>query len=396
MNEDTEIKETAGEARRGSRWKIIAGVAAALVLTFGLLYVVRSNADPSGGSDEQPGEVSEVDGDAADRKDKGEESEEDKEAAVPVEVARAERGSIASYITASANLVAENNVTVLAEAEGRIVRLLVDEGQMVKQGQRLAVLVRGDAEIALNKARARAANAQLVLQRADSMRHKDLISNEEFDKLTMEHHVAVQEVAEANWELSKRTIRAPFAGRITERYANAGETVRPGDQIFQLADFNPLVARIYLPEGEVLGLSPGQAVQIASSAAQDTRFRGRIRQISPVVDTATGTVKVTVEAVDPPSQVRPGGFVTISIVRERREGVVLVPKQAVIRELQKAHVFLAKEDKAEKRALELGLEEGDYVEAVSGIAPGDLVITAGQGGLKDGAAVKVVEPPEEA
>ena len=145
----------------------------------------------------------------------------------------------------------------------------------------------------------------------------------------------------------------------------------------------------------MLGLSPGQAVQIASSAAPDTRFQGRIRQISPVVDEATGTVKVTVEAVDPPSQVRPGGFVTISIVRERREGVVLVPKQAVIRELQKAHVFLAKEDKAEKRALELGLEEGDYVEAVSGIAPGDLVITAGQGGLKDGAVVKVVEPPEE-
>ncbi len=74
---------------------------------------------------------------------------------------------------------------------------------------------------------------------------------------------------------------------------------------------------------------------------------------------------------------------------------MLVPKEAVIRELQNASVFLAKEDKAEKRALELGLEEGDYVEAVSGIDPGDLVITAGQGGLRDGAAVKVVEPPEE-
>ncbi len=373
MNDET--KEAGGKARRGSRRKVITGLAAALVLTVGLQYVVRSNAD-SGGRDE--------------------ESEEDKEAPVPVEVARAERGSIASYITASANLVAENNVTVLAEAEGRIVQLLVDEGQRVNQGQRLAVLVRGDAEIALNKARAKAAHAQLVLQRADSMRHKDLISNEQFDQVTMEHHVAVQEVAEADWELSKRTIRAPFAGRITERYVNAGGNVKPGDRIFQVAVFNPLVARIYLPEGEVLGLSPGQAVQIASSAAQDTRFQGRIRQISPVVDTATGTVKVTVEAVDPPSQVRPGGFVTISIVRERREEVVLVPKKAVIRELQRAHVFLAKEGKAEKRALELGLEEGDYVEAVSGIVPGDLVITAGQGALKDGAAVKVVEPREEA
>ncbi len=89
MNEDTKTKETGGEARRGSRRKIITGIAAALVLTVGLLYVVRSNADSGGGSDEQAGEVSEADGDAANRKNKGDESEEDKDAAVPVGVARA-------------------------------------------------------------------------------------------------------------------------------------------------------------------------------------------------------------------------------------------------------------------------------------------------------------------
>ncbi len=274
MNEDTEIKETGGEARRGFRRKIITGIAAALVLTVGLVYVVRSNADSRGDSDEQAGEVSAADGDAADRKNTGEESEEDKEAPVPVEVARAERGSIASYITASANLVPENNVTVLAEAEGRIVQLLVEEGHRVKRGQALAVLVRGDAEIALSKARAEAANAELAVQRAEAMRDKGLISNEEFDKLTTEHHVAVQEVAEAEWELSKRTIRAPFAGRITERYANAGGTVRPGDQIFQVADFNPLVARIYLPEGEVLGLSPGKPSRSPRAPPKTSGSRG--------------------------------------------------------------------------------------------------------------------------
>ena len=126
------------------------------------------------------------------------------------------------------------------------------------------------------------------------------------------------------------------------------------------------------------------------NASEQVDFSGRIRQISPIVDTATGTVKITVEAIESPTGVRPGSFVTVDIVRETRSATLLIPREAVLRELQKAHVFVASDNVAEKRAVTLGLEEGDFVEALTGVEAGETVIVAGQGGLKDGSPVKVL------
>jgi membrane fusion protein (multidrug efflux system) len=88
--------------------------------------------------------------------------------------------------------------------------------------------------------------------------------------------------------------------------------------------------------------------------------------------------------------VRPGAFVTIEIVRERREAAILLPRRSVIRELRSAHVFITDGSTAEKRAVTLGLEEDEVIEAVSGVEVGEQVIVAGQGGLKPGSHVKVL------
>jgi membrane fusion protein (multidrug efflux system) len=119
------------------------------------------------------------------------------------------------------------------------------------------------------------------------------------------------------------------------------------------------------------------------------RFEGRIQKISPVVDTASGTVKVTVEAVAPPSSVRPGAFVSVGIVRETRPQALVVPRPAVIRELQETFVFVAEGDVARRRSVRVGLEEGDRLELLGGVAAGEQVVTSGQGALKDGARIKV-------
>jgi membrane fusion protein (multidrug efflux system) len=311
-------------------------------------------------------------------------------APIPVEATEIELGPVASYITATANLVPEDEVKVLAEAEGRVVRLEVEEGDSVTQGEVLAVIDRDEAEIALNKAALRAANARVAFERAEGTLDQGLISREEFDRLTLEYDVARQEVAEAEWRLQRTVICAPFTGRVTERFITPGQHLRPGDELFTVADFDPLIARIFLPEKDVLTLDEGRVVRISLAADPSLEFVGRIRQISPVVDTATGTVKVTVEASSPPTQARPGAFVSIGIVRERREAAVLLPRKSVIRELRSAHVFITDGAKAEKRSVSLGLEEGDIVEALGGVEAGEQVIVAGQGGLKDGAKVKIL------
>lgn len=315
---------------------------------------------------------------------------------VPVELATVESGAVSSYITATTNLVAEGEVKVLAEVEGRAHRVTVDEGDYVAKGQILANLDRRDAEISLEKARVKEANAETVYKRGRELSKDELISAEDLDERRLNFELARQEREEAEWRLAKTEIRAPIAGRVSERVVQSGQHVRPGDELFQITDFDPLLARIYLPERDVLQLSAGRPVAMSLDAAPDVRFDARIRRIAPVVDPATGTVKVTLEVSDPPRQVRPGSFVTARVVRERRPDAVLVPKDAVLRELQQAYVFVAQDGdgralSAVKRAVALGLEEDGRVQALSGVEPGERLVVAGQGSLSDGDAIRTVD-----
>lgn len=381
QQEPTEIAEIAeietvssGRSRRLPA--ITLTVAVALAASLGVYFLTV--AGPAQGEPTSDGASEE----AAD--------EEPAKDPIPVEVMAAKGGSISSFISATANLVPESQVQILAEWEGRVATLVVEEGDRVSRGAVLAELARQDVEIAVSKTKVKAENSRLAFERAQRLLQQELISQEEFDRAQLDRDLAQQELAEAEWRLEKTYIRAPFTGRITERMVQLGQHVRPGDQLFSVADFDPLVARIYLPEEDVLDLEVGRAVEIGLRAASDISFHGRIRQISPVVDTATGTVKLTIEARQVPQEVRPGAFVRIDIVRQTVAEAVLVPREAVVRELQRAFVFVAKDGVAEKRAVELGMEEKGWLQTVSGVDVGDEIIVAGQGGLKDGAPVKLL------
>jgi membrane fusion protein (multidrug efflux system) len=368
------------------RFRIISLVAMLAIVTSAVIWVSAQTTDDA--SESEAAEQSSTE--AVEVAEDDAESAEDEELLVPVEVAEVTTGAIASYISATANLVAEDQVKVLAEAEGRIEKLNVEEGDMVRKGQVLAVLVQDEARIAKSKVELKASNANAALLRAQDSFEQGLISSETFDKLKMDYEIAQQEVAEAEWRLAKTVIRAPFAARITERFITLGQHLRPGDELFTVADYDPLVARIYLPERDIVELEVGREVRITPAADTGLVFTGRIRQIAPVVDTATGTVKVTVEAVQPPAGVRPGAFVSIDIVRERRAAVLLLPRVSVVRELRTAHVFVTEEGTAVKKAVTLGIEEGELVEALTGVAEGDAVVIAGQGGLDDGQRIKIL------
>ena len=333
-----------GAGRKKGRWRWWS-IGAGVVLVVIVVAMNMASPGANGAEADEAGSEAEV------------AEGEDETAPVPVEAVAVGTGEIAAYISATANLVAEEDVTVVSEVEGRVASLRVEEGQRVGSGAVLAVLDRGDEQIAVTKAEARAENARLAYERAEDLYTKDLLSREEHDRLMVDSEVAQQELAEAQWQLEKNTFRAPFGGTVTERMVQVGQHVRPGDELFQITDFDPMIARIFLSETDVLGLTEGREVKIALNADPSVKFRGRIRQISPVVDTATGTVKVTVEAVEAPPSVRPGSFVAIAIVRESRPDSILLPREAVVRELQASHVFVVAGETVSKRPVRLGIEE---------------------------------------
>lgn len=362
--------EASGRGTRPKRW-----TKPGLALLAALLLVVTAGC---GADDASSAETKDGEGDAP----------------VPVEVVAARQGDIAAYVSATANLVAENDVAVLAEIEGRVTALNIDEGNSVRRGQVLARLDSSDQEIAHKKAELRHANAKLVFDRGEDLMAKELISREEHDRLTVDYQVSRQELAEVEWALEQTVVRSPFDGRVTARHIQLGQHIRPGDPLFQITDFEPLIARIYLSEADIVGLRPGTPARIQLNANPDLKLAARIRQISPVVDTATGTVKVTIEAVSPPPEVRPGSFVSIHVVRETHKAALLVPRQAVLRELQSSHVFVTDGGTAVKRAVSVGLEESGEVEILEGLSPGERVVVAGQGGLREGAPVRILGAAE--
>jgi membrane fusion protein, multidrug efflux system len=306
-----------------------------------------------------------------------------------VDVIGAQVGPIASSIEATANLVAERQVTVVAETDGRLLDLAVEEGDDIEAGALIGVLDGKGAKHAIKAAKIKASGASATHGRADKLAQQRLLAPEELEKLANARESAAQELSQAEWQLARTRVRAPIGGRITKRHAIAGKWVRTGEAIVDITDFGVLIARIHVPERDALRLAPGREAELVLQAADDVRFTGTIRRVAEVVDTKSGTVEILIEVKGAPPQVRSGSFVTIRIERERDDAAIWLPREAILRESSGAIVFVIEDGVAHRRELELGTEQGPRIAVKSGIAAGEMVVLAGQGALRDGEAVQL-------
>lgn len=332
---------------------------------------------------------------------------EEAAAPTPVTVVEARRGPVAVQVATTSSVEAERTAKVLSQTSGVLTEVRVREGDQVAAGQVLARVDPRDRQLALEQAELRLARAEAELSRQARAFEADLVSEYDFDKAKFDRDLAASERETARLELDRTEIRAPFAGRVTEVLLVAGAHLDPAQQLLTLSDFDTLVVRLYLPERDVVGLAPGQRARVRPESEVGEALPGRIREISPVVDPTTGTVKVTVEVPSPrraPSgaaTVRPGSFARVVIETGRREDAVLAPKRAVIQSGGDAHVFVVEDGRAIRRAVALGVEldapSGALVELVTGdedrILPGARLVVAGMGSLTPGDPVEVLNPP---
>jgi membrane fusion protein (multidrug efflux system) len=310
--------------------------------------------------------------------------------AVSVEVTPVRVGEVATYITATANLVARTRIDVVAEAAGRITHVHVDQGDDVKAGAMLVALDAKASRLTSRTARIKAENAAALHARAATLAGKDLIAAEELQKLTTDRDVARQDLAEAELALSRRRVRSPVKAEVTRRDVTVGQYVREGDTLFELTDFDTLEARIWIPERDALQVTPGREVELVLQARDDVAFPGVVRHVSSKVDQESGTVEITIEVADPPAQVRSGSFVGVKMVRTRNATATWLPREAVIRGPRGAHVFVVDKGVAHRREVVLGAEENGRLELAEGVEAGEKVVLSGHGGLHDGDSVDTV------
>jgi hypothetical protein len=174
-----------------------------------------------------------------------------------------------------------------------------------------------------------------------------------------------------------------------KRMVELGALVRSNQELFTIADMDPLLVRIFVPERRMYQLKAGQAATIAVEALPNKAFKGKIRMISPEVDPESGTVKVTLE-VPASGLLKPGMFCTVRIITASRPNALVIPKKALVLETDADDVFAVEDGKVKVIDVKLGFVEGDRVEVVSGLEEGMQVVTVGHEGLKDGSPVRVV------
>jgi membrane fusion protein (multidrug efflux system) len=177
---------------------------------------------------------------------------------------------------------------------------------------------------------------------------------------------------------------------VVSRLVDIGQNISVGTPLLILADFDPLLARIHVPAKEFKKLKPDQTVELVLDSNQ-TRLAGRIKLVSPTIDPASGTIKITVEIPEYPPETRPGDFAEVRIVTERRHGSTLVPKIAVVTDRGDQVVYVAADSTAERRVVEVGFQDDDHAEILSGLDAGEQVVVKGQRTLKHGAPIKILE-----
>lgn len=310
--------------------------------------------------------------------------------AVPVEAASVATGTIAAYFTGTASLEAEDEAMVVARAGGVVERIFVEEGDYVQQGQTLAQLDGARLKLELDRAEMEMAQQQRIYERNEELHAKQLISEEEYERVKSAYETQQAARDMAQLDLEYTTIRAPFTGVVSERMIKVGNMVATHEPAFRLTDFDPLLAVMHVPERELNKLSKGQTAQLRLDALPGQLFTGHIERISPVVDPTTGTFKVTVEVRDRSGNLKPGMFGRIRIVYDTRNETLLVPKAAVDAEDDEAAVYIVRDSMAFRQIVETGYEDDQHIEILTGVTDGDVVVTTGQSSLRDSSKVDVI------
>ena len=330
------------------------------------------------------------DGVAGDTTAKEKEEKAKADAAIPVEVAQPVRGEMLAMYSGTATLEAEADAEVIAKVGGEVRRLFVEEGDHVRAGQVLAQL--DDRQLRLQAAQTRAARAKAErdFNRQVELHSKGLVSAGAFENLKydLDNQVAADDLAQLN--LSYSEIRAPFAGLVAVRHVKLGQEIAIGTSMFRVTDPTPLKASVFVPERELARLKPGQSASISVDALAGRSFPALVRLVSPVVDAATATFKVTLEVNDPKGDLKPGMFARVGIVFERRNDALTIPRVALTDTDGSSNVFVVTAGKAEQRAIKTGLSNAGRVEIIEGLKGNEQVVVVGQNGLKDGNPVRVV------
>ena len=303
-----------------------------------------------------------------------------------------------STLTAIGTVAAVHGVTVSADLPGVVDRISFESGQSVREGAVLAVLDTRQERAQLAAVDAQRDLARINFERMQGLLRDRVISTAEFDRATADHRQAEARTGEIAATLARKTIRAPFSGVLGIRHVNLGQYLSAGDPLVTLESLNPIYVNFGVPQQSAGQMRSGRTVRVATDGQAGIEAAGRITAIDSIVDEKTRNVQVQATFANAGGKLRPGMFVQAEVVLGANRSVVSLPASAISYAPYGDSIFVVTDIKGEngqtykgvrQQFVTLGGTRGDQVAVVSGVKPGDEVVTSGVFKLRNGAPVLV-------
>lgn len=297
------------------------------------------------------------------------------------------------------SFTAVQGVTVTNELDGTVVKIDFESGARVTQGDLLVQLDISSEQAQLANAAASADLAALNLKRAQDLRTKDTNSQSDLDASEAQARQTAANVTVIQATIAKKTIRAPFSGRLGIREVNLGQFLKGGTAVVSLQALDPIFVNFSMPQQDVIDLKVGQAVQVMIDAYPGTVFNGTVNAINSKVDDANRNVQVQATLANADERIKPGMFASVDVVLPEEDHFITLPQTAITYNPYGNSVYVV-EDKGRdasgqplravrQQFVELGAQRGDQVAVLKGVKPGDELVTAGQLKLRNGSPVEI-------
>lgn len=300
-------------------------------------------------------------------------------------------------LTAIGSVTAVQGVTVTPELAGTVREINFESGAVVDKGALLVKLDTSSEEAQLRSLEAQVQWAKVSLDRQSSLRTNQLVSASDYDSADAAWKQAVANADATRAIIEKKTLRAPFAGKLGIRQVNLGQYLDAGKPIVSLQALSPVYADFSLPQQELGKLQTGMRVRVTTDTYPDRRFEGTLLAINPDLDSTTRSIGLRATFENADQALRPGMFAKIEVLLPQERDVLVIPAMSVLSAPYGDSVYVieqAPQTVGQKPGLTVrqqfirtGEARGDLITVESGLKPGDKVVSAGVFKLRNGMAV---------
>jgi membrane fusion protein (multidrug efflux system) len=308
--------------------------------------------------------------------------------AVPVNVFVVGKETIENQIFASGTVLPNEEVNLMAETSGRLVKLNIREGAPITKGQLIAKINDRELQAQLQKVSYNQDLSRKIEARQKKLLNVEAINLEEYDVTSNNIKLleAEKEVIEA--QLEKTEIRAPFSGRIGLKYISEGAYLAPGTPIVTIVQSNPIKIDFTVPEKYTPNIRVGNTVKFSLDGDAAT-YSAKILAVDPKVDESLRTLRVRAVAQNPSNRFVPGMFVKILADLDANKAAMMIPTEAIVPVLKGKKVFVVKNGRAQEVMVTTGLRTDKKIQIIEGLQVGDSLITSGIIAIKPNTVVKV-------